>query len=647
MKKTNYFLFLFSLLSMLLLQNYSFAQTCQSCHSTEATLWSSSKHANTQADVASELSANWIGQTPDSVIVGSQAEDCISCHSPRAITSNGGMTETQAMGYFFSTTNGKYTDTTKAINTSNWPSVVCETCHESDMTTFGAFNSKTGTYDAVKTANDLCGNCHGTVRHPDTDHRIYDAWLSSKHGHKGQDDVAGELAGSHSGETPANVIAGEDCIACHAPTSVTLNGGMTEAQALGKFFSTTNGTFTSATVPADTVDYPNVSCITCHNPHDPDTLSYFNSSTKSYQVMSSSDQLCGQCHGNLRFPDTDHLSYNINSGTGGKNVSDITSMSGVKCIDCHMYNTGVDGSNSAMYKGHTWSAFVKEPDGSVDASCTKCHSTMSADSSMALVTIWKSDFQTLDSTAEAKVTQAASLLKTKADTSCYTEAQFNMTYAESDESGGVHNHLYSTALLNNAINNANTIINGALPVELTTFSADVDENSISLKWSTATETNNKGFGIQKSKDGINFLDAAFVSGFGTTTKTHNYTYVDKSVFSGANYYRLKQIDYTGQYKYSKVIEITYSLPLEFSLSQNFPNPFNPTTTIAYTVPKTSLVTIKVYDILGKEVADLVNRELTAGNYKIQFNENNLTSGIYFYELRAGNFSSIKKMILLK
>ncbi len=460
MKTRNSFLILLSMLFILCLQNNGYSQTCQSCHAAEASLWANSKHAHSQSDVATELSANWVGQTPDSVIVGSQAEDCISCHAPTADTVNGGMTETQTMGYFFSTTGGKYTSNTQPANTSAWPNVDCQTCHQSDMTTFGVFNSVTKTYDAVKTANDLCGNCHGTVRHPDTDHRIYDAWLSSKHGHKGQSDVAGELAANDTGLTPAQVIAGEDCIACHAPTSVTLKGGMTEAQALGNFYTTTNGIFTSSTVTADTIDFPNVSCIACHNPHNPDVISYFNSSTKTYQVMSNSDSLCGQCHGNLRFPGTNHLSYNINSGTGGQNISNITSMNGIKCIDCHMYNTGVDGSSSAMFKGHTWSVFVKEPDGSVDASCTKCHSAMTADSSIALVAKWKSDFQALDSVANAKVTTASSSLKNASDSAYFSEAQFNMTYAESDESGGIHNHQYSIALLNDAISKASTIITG-------------------------------------------------------------------------------------------------------------------------------------------------------------------------------------------
>ncbi|MHB8580758.1 MAG: ammonia-forming cytochrome c nitrite reductase subunit c552 [Ignavibacteriaceae bacterium] len=560
MKTKNYLIIFLAMLSVLLLQDYIFAQTCQSCHTTEAGLWSSSKHASSQADVASEISANWVGQTPDSVIIGSQAEDCISCHAPTADTVNGGMSEIQAMGYFFSTTNGKYTSTTQPTNTSSWPNVDCNTCHQSDMTTFGVFNSVTKTYDAVKTANDLCGNCHGTLRHPDTDHRIYDAWLSSKHGHKGQDDVAGELAGSHSGQTPAQVIAGEDCIACHAPTSVTLNGGMTESQALGKFFSTSNGTFTSNTSPSDTVDYTNVSCIACHNPHDPDTLSYFNSATKSYQIMSSSDSLCGQCHGNLRFPNTDHLSYNISSGTGGVKVANVISMSGIKCIDCHMYNTGVDGSNSAMFKGHTWSVFVKEPDGSVDASCTKCHSTMSADSSMALVQQWKNNFQSLDSVAELKVTNAANYLKNSQDSANFNEAQFNMTYAESDESGGIHNHLYSVALLNDAISKANLIVTG-----------------ISVK--------------------------------------------------------------------------NVNEPITFNLSQNYPNPFNPSTKINFSIPRQGYVTLKVYDMLGKEIATLVNRNMNEGNYSADFSDNiitkQLSSGIYIYQLKEEEFVQTRKMVLLK
>jgi hypothetical protein len=427
------------------------------------------------------------------------------------------------------------------------------------MTTFGVFNSKTKSYDVVRTSNDLCGNCHGTIRNPDTDHRIYDAWLSSRHGHKGQSDVADELSANHIGETPAAVIAGENCIACHAPTSVTLNGGISEAQALANFFTTTNGLITASTSPTDTVHFTNVSCTTCHNPHDPSTISYFNSSTKSYDVMSSSDILCGQCHGNLRFPDTDHLTYNLNTGTEGQNVSNISPMGGIKCIDCHMYNTGVDGSNSIMLKGHTWSVFVKEPDGSTNASCTNCHSTMNAAASQTLISKWQSDFQSLDSVANVKVTAAAAHALSSQDSVYLAEAQFNMAYAESDEGGGVHNHLYSTALLNDAVSKADMILTGI--------------NSDNIK------------------------------------------------------------------------------PLTFNLLQNYPNPFNPATKINFTIPQSGYVTLKVYDMLGKEIAVLTNGYKTAGNYSVDFNEylsvKGLSSGIYIYQLKEGNFIQTRKMVLLK
>ncbi len=90
-----------------------------------------------------------------------------------------------------------------------------------------------------------------------------------------------------------------------------------------------------------------------------------------------------------------------------------------------------------------------------------------------------------------------------------------------------------------------------------------------------------------------------------------------------------------------------SMPKKYELEQNYPNPFNPTTTINYSVPKSSTVTIKIYDILGKEVETLVNEQKTAGNYKIEFNADKLASGIYFYQMRAGNFISTKKLVLLK
>ncbi|MFA3782120.1 multiheme c-type cytochrome, partial [Melioribacteraceae bacterium 4301-Me] len=462
-----FFISIFLLFSMKV--THAQQNNCKACHSSEYGLWSSSKHADTQKDVGDELASNWIGQTPDSVIAGSQAEDCISCHSPTSVTVNGGMTEIQAINYFFSTVNGKFTDSTSAIHVSDWPNVSCITCHNpptnhpsSGIPTLGVYNSKNLNYDSVQTSNELCGQCHGSLRFSDTDHRIYDAWKMSKHGHGGQLDVAEELASEHSGENSEKVIKSENCIACHAPTSVTMNGGISEAQALEIFFSTENSNYSSSTKPLNESEWPNVSCTACHNPHKPGVLSYYNSSTRSYEVMNSPNELCGQCHGNLRFPDTDHLSYNIELGTGGIDVPEIHTMN-AQCIDCHMYNSGVDGSNSNMFKGHSWSIFVKEDDGTYTTSCTRCHSNFSADSAMAFITKWKTEFQKLDSTANDKITQAQNILANSSDSvkiKLLNEAIFNVTYAESDESGGFHNHLYTQLLLTSSIDKVNDIITG-------------------------------------------------------------------------------------------------------------------------------------------------------------------------------------------
>lgn len=453
---------------------------CTQCHQTEHDLWLSSRHADTQNDVADELAEEWAGLPPDSVILGQGAENCIACHGARAVTLFGGMTEVEALNHFFSTTNGVFTDSTHALDPANWPHVACETCHDIPLDhpltlpTLSIFNSTTAQYDSIGNASVLCGQCHGTLRFAETDHRRYDAWKMSNHGHGGQEDVAGELAEEWAGSTPDEVINGpeaENCIACHAPTSVLINGGITEAQALGNFFTTSGGVFTGSTVPADTIHWPDVSCTACHNPLHPDTLSYFNSTTKDYQEFGSSQELCGQCHGNLRFADTDHLSYNIASGSGGIGVPDTLTMPGIQCVDCHMHVGDEDDTNSLMYGGHAWSVFIEEPDGSTTASCTSCHLSISANLSEIIVENWQAEFANLDSIAQIKVAAADSFLTGSTDTlmlQYLDEAQHNLEYAESDESGGVHNHIYLMSLLNDAVAKSELIMTGIsdLPVNL-------------------------------------------------------------------------------------------------------------------------------------------------------------------------------------
>ncbi len=473
MKKSSRFLLLMhSIAAAVFLLSSAHAQSpppCRLCHSDHVASWQQSPHGNTQTDVAAELAANWASQGPDSVIAGSQAEDCVACHSPRAVTTGGGRTEVDVMAHFFTTTGGLYTDSTRPADAAGWLHVDCSACHNAQSNhpyTYAAlsiFNSQVGQFQPVSNPSQLCGQCHGTLRFKDTDHRIYDAWRLSKHGHGSQSDVAGELAENWAGQPPDSVISGsqaEDCIACHAPTTLKVIGVTSEVAALRQFFTSSGGTFSAATVGADSLEWPETGCTTCHDPHNPMQLAIFDSRTGEYRPMSSAEELCGQCHGSLRFPDTDHRSYDLELGTGAIGVPDKVTMPGVTCVDCHMGTSDADGTNSLMYKGHSWKVTFREPDGTMFASCTRCHPSITADSALGLIAAWKNRYETLDSVANDLLAKSDSMAQATADTAkqrLVDQAKHNLDMAETDESGGVHNHLYSIALLNDVISRGSAV----------------------------------------------------------------------------------------------------------------------------------------------------------------------------------------------
>ena len=186
-----------------------------------------------------------------------------------------------------------------------------------------------------------------------------------------------------------------------------------------------------------------------------------------------------------------------------------------------------------------------------------------------------------------------------------------------------------------------------LPVELIAFTCTLKNHKVVLNWSTATEINNRGFEIERSAGDQKFATIGFVKGNGTTTEQHAYTYTDKNLNKGKYSYRLKQCDYDGSFEYSDVVSVDFNIPLKFSLEQNYPNPFNPSTEIQFSLPKSGFTTLKVYDITGREVAVLVNEQKQAGTYSTEFNASKLASGVYFYRLTSGNFSAVKKLLLLK
>ncbi len=199
-----------------------------------------------------------------------------------------------------------------------------------------------------------------------------------------------------------------------------------------------------------------------------------------------------------------------------------------------------------------------------------------------------------------------------------------------------------------------------IPVELISFSAEVNEKSVILNWITATEVNNRGFEIerrqvlsqQSSVSNQEWGSIGFMNGKGTTIYTSVYSFKDESLSPGKYLYRLKQIDFDGSFEYSNTAEVSFMNPSSFSLEQNYPNPFNPTTSISFTVGNAYYespvqVLLRIYDVLGNEIVTLVNEEKSAGTYEIEFDASSLPSGVYFYKIQSGSFTNTKKMLLLK
>ena len=190
-------------------------------------------------------------------------------------------------------------------------------------------------------------------------------------------------------------------------------------------------------------------------------------------------------------------------------------------------------------------------------------------------------------------------------------------------------------------------IPSVVPVELISFNAVAENGKVRLNWYTASETNNAGFKIERSKDGADYEEIFFIGGNGTTTNRNVYSYLDESVSSGVYYYRLKQVNFDGSFEYLNVVTVDLGTPDKFLLEQNYPNPFNPKTVITFQTPAEAKITLKIYDVLGNEVATLLDEQKSAGIYNVELDAAQLTSGIYFYQLISKGFSSTKKMILLK
>ncbi len=194
--------------------------------------------------------------------------------------------------------------------------------------------------------------------------------------------------------------------------------------------------------------------------------------------------------------------------------------------------------------------------------------------------------------------------------------------------------------------------NVVLPVELASFTSSVNRNNVTLNWATNKEINNSGFDVErKLASASDWTKVGNIPGNGNSNEAKNYTFSERAN-TGKYNYRLKQIDYNGNFAYFPLLnEVVVGVPDKYNMSQNYPNPFNPTTKIDYDIPYDGKVSILLYDMTGREIANLVNEVKTAGYYTVQLNASDFASGMYFYRITAqgnnNNFVMTKKMVLIK
>jgi hypothetical protein len=205
-------------------------------------------------------------------------------------------------------------------------------------------------------------------------------------------------------------------------------------------------------------------------------------------------------------------------------------------------------------------------------------------------------------------------------------------------------------IINGSYSGGGTICNGALPVIIASFTYSVNKNNVLLNWVTSSEINNAGFAIERKEiiSAGSWVNISFIPGHGTTSQSSNYYYEDKKLKTGSYQYRLKQMDYNGNYEYFSLHNnVNISKPAVYSISQNYPNPSNPKSKIDFEIPEESKVTIKLYNLLGQEVSTILNEQKEAGYYSIEFDGSNISSGVYFYRIDTNGFSKVNKMIILK
>ena len=550
----------------------------------------------------------------------------------------------------------------------NLATIGCENCHGA-----GSEHASTGGNKARIEISLDAGNCAQCHDEP-WRHNIYSMYENSLH----SEAVWERTTGSN-----ANTNNLGDCIRCH------------DGQGFVNF---TKGMTTDARSWTELANGTPVTCATCHDPHGNSNESALRSTPVgsdtlatgfSYTGIGGKGQLCMNCH-KARSNGNIAVSGSVSQRLGphlspqsdvllGKNAIEFGSPYATNshkfavtnlCVDCHMVATTDTGTVTRdKVGGHSWSMRSNGYDHTT--SCTPCHGPKTSFEDFEATMDYDGDgvIEPIPGEVEGLLTLIAmnippigvdaidwTQIRGTADSVKYMKAWWNYQLIQNGSAEGLHNSKFAFDVLTKTL----AALGGVIPVELTGFTAEMNNGLVSLNWETATETNNRGFEIQRKTDKYAWQTVGFVSGKGTTTEMSNYSYSDNPV-GITNYakitYRLKQLDYDGKVNYSKGINVEFTgAPKTFSLDQNYPNPFNPATVIRYAVPSESKVKVVVYNLAGEVVKELVDEVQSAGFHESTFHTNsgiNLSSGIYFYSIEAtplnGNnsFRQTKKMILLK